>query len=165
MSVRSNDAALPALRTKRAMTAGDDHDFRQTVSHQKARKSMNTGVSTIFDDPLQEYGGGTDYTEIFIDQMNCLYLLSFLLTAEIQLTEKCFSKALDEYVQNVCGFMEWAKQDGRRAVLRHAVQIIKPAPRQAYGWAFQEMHSPRFQQQTSRLRPLLRSTLSRGLCL
>jgi DNA-directed RNA polymerase specialized sigma24 family protein len=32
--------------------------------------------------------------------------------------------------------MEWAKQDGRRAVLRHAVQIIKPTPKQAYGWAF-----------------------------
>jgi len=97
---------------------------------------MNISVSPIFDDPLQEYAGATDYAEIFIDQMNCLYLLSFLLTADMQVAERCFSKALDEYVENTCGFMEWAKQDGRRAVLRHAVQMIRPAPKQAYDWSF-----------------------------
>ena len=98
---------------------------------------MNISTSAIFDDPSQEYAGASGYAEIFIDQMNCLYLLSFLITADLQVAEKCFSKALDEYLHNSCGFMDWAKHDGRHAVLRHAVRIIKPAPKQAWGWAFQ----------------------------
>jgi hypothetical protein len=96
---------------------------------------MNISVS-IFDDPLQEYAADSDYAETFIDQMNCLYLLSFLLTADMQIAERCFSKALDEYVESRGGWLEWAKQDGRRAVLRHAIQIISPAPKQAYDWSF-----------------------------
>jgi hypothetical protein len=97
---------------------------------------MHINVSPIFDDPLQEDAGATDYSEIFIDQMNGLYLLSFLVTADRQVAERCFSKALDEYVEARGGFLEWAKQDGRRAVLSHAIQTIRPAPRQAYYWAF-----------------------------
>jgi hypothetical protein len=127
---------------KRVITAADDHDFRQTVSKWKVRKPMNISVSRIFDDPLQEYPGATDYAEIFIDQMNCLYLLAFLVTADMQVAERCFSKALDEYVENTCGFMEWAKQYGRRAVLRHAVRIIRPAPKQAYSWALHRNARP-----------------------
>ena len=98
---------------------------------------MSIKVSPILDDPLQEYGGAPDHAQIFINQMNCLYLLSFLVAADLEAAEQCFSKALDEYVENTCGFMEWAKQDGRRAVLRHAIQINRPAPKQAYSWVFQ----------------------------
>ena len=97
---------------------------------------MHISVSPIFDDPLQEDAGATDYANIFIDQMNCLYLLSFLVAADRQAAESCFSKALEEYVEARGGFLEWAKQDGRRAVLRHAVQIIRPASKQAYDWSF-----------------------------
>lgn len=91
--------------------------------------------ASIFDDPLHEYACGTDYAEIFLEQMNCLYLLSFLVTADRQVAERCFSKALDEYVENACGFMDWARQDGRRAVLRQAIRIVRPVPKQAYSWS------------------------------
>jgi hypothetical protein len=101
----------------------------------KAGKTMNINVSPMFDDPLQEDAGATDYAEIFIDQMNGLYLLSFLITADRQIAERCFSKALDEYVDARGEFLEWAKQDGRRAVLRHSIQIMRPAPKQAYSWS------------------------------
>ncbi len=97
---------------------------------------MHISVSPIFDDPSQEDAGATDYGEIFLDQMNCLYLLSFLVTADRQVAETCFSKALNEYVEARGGFLEWAKQDGRRAVLRHAVQIVRPVPKRAYNWSF-----------------------------
>ena len=105
---------------------------------------MNIRVSPIFDDPLQEYEGGTDYVEIFIDQMNCLYLLSFLLAANMQVAEKCFSRSLDEYVASAWGFVEWAKQYGRHAVLRHAVRIIKPKPKQPYSSTFHRYAWPLF---------------------
>ena len=103
---------------------------------------MDTSVFPIPDDPLQEYGGGTDYADVFINQMNCLYLLSFLVTADRQIAERCFSNALDEYVESRGGFMEWARYEGRRAVLRHAVQIIRPVPKQAYSWSVVEIAPP-----------------------
>jgi hypothetical protein len=102
----------------------------------KAGSTMQINVSPIFDDPLEKDAGATEYAEIFIDQMNGLYLLSFLIAADRQIAERCFSKALDEYVEARGGFLEWAKQDGRRAVLRHAIQIMRPAPKQAYYWSF-----------------------------
>ena len=103
---------------------------------------MNISVSPIFDDPLQGDAGITDYADIFIDQMNCLYLLSFLVTADRQVAERCFSNALDEYVEARGGFIEWTKQDGRRAVIRHAVETMRPAPKQAYSWSYQQNARP-----------------------
>jgi hypothetical protein len=103
---------------------------------------MNISVSPIFDDPLQGDAGITDYAEIFIDQMNCLYLLSFLVTADRQVAERCFSKALDEYVEARGGFIEWTKQDGRRAVIRRAVEIMRPAPKQAHSWSYHRNTRP-----------------------
>jgi hypothetical protein len=103
---------------------------------------MNIHVSQIFEDSSHEDAGAIDYAEIFIHQMNGLYLLSFLVTADRQVAERCFSKALDEYVEARGGFLEWAKQDGRRAVLRHAVQIIRPAPKQEYYWSFYRNGQP-----------------------
>ncbi|MEG9436027.1 sigma-70 family RNA polymerase sigma factor [Edaphobacter sp. HDX4] len=117
------------------LKAADDR-VRQTAGKRKAGKKMHINVSPIFDDSLQEDAGATDYAEIFINQMNGLYLLSFLVTADRQVAERCFFKALDEYVESRGGFLEWAKQDGRRAMLRQAIQIIRPAPKQAYYWSF-----------------------------
>lgn len=97
---------------------------------------MYTSASQISDDPLHEYVVTSDWEDEFTDKMNCLYLLSFLVTADRQIAETCFSKALDEYVESQVGFMDWAKDDGRRAVIRNAVKIVRPAPKQAYSWLF-----------------------------
>ncbi len=97
---------------------------------------MYTSTSQIFDDPLYEYVVTSECADDFIDKMNCLYLLSFLVTADRQLAETCFSDALQEYMEAQGGFMEWAKQEGRRAIIRNAVQAMRPAPKQAYSWSF-----------------------------
>jgi hypothetical protein len=97
---------------------------------------MKISKSLTFDDPLQEYAGASDCAEVFIDRMNGLYLLSFLVTADRQIAEQCFSQALDEYVEACGGFLEWAKLEGRRAVLRHAIRILRPVPKQAYSWSY-----------------------------
>ena len=104
--------------------------------------TSTTNSSPVFDDPLLEDANSTEYTDVFIDQMNGLYLLSFLVTADRQVAEKCFSRALDEYVEASGGFVDWARQNGRRAVLRHAVQTIKPAPKQAYCWSYPRYARP-----------------------
>lgn len=97
---------------------------------------MYTSASQIFDDPLHEVVLTTDCADEFIDKMNCLYLLSFLVTADRTIAETCFSSALQEYLEAQGGFMEWANQEGRRAVIRNAVQVMRPVPKQAYSWSF-----------------------------
>lgn len=91
---------------------------------------MNTSNSLIFDDRLQEQASSTDFFDLLLDKMNGLYLLSFLVTANTHIAEMCFSKALDEYVETSGGFLDWARQDGRCAVLDHAVRLIRPHPKQ-----------------------------------
>lgn len=96
---------------------------------------MNSLVSLKSNDMPRNWESTTDHTDVFIHQTNCLYLLSFLVTADHRIADKCFSRALDEYVEVQSGFLEWAREDGRRAVLRHAIQIVKPAPNRAFGWS------------------------------
>ena len=98
---------------------------------------MNISVSRSLNDPWHEdVSTSRDYANVLIGYMNSLYLLSFLVTGNMQAAEGCFGKALDEYVEARSGFVEWAQQHGRRAVLRHAVQTVTPVPRAAYSWSF-----------------------------
>ncbi len=103
---------------------------------------MQTSVSFDFDNPPQKRGSGSGCADDFIEQMNCLYLLSFLVTADRRIAEKCFSESLDEYIDSCGGFTDWARQEGRRAVLRHAVQIIQPIPKQSYTWSIVDLAPP-----------------------
>ncbi|MEG9435710.1 hypothetical protein JAO29_05980 [Edaphobacter sp. HDX4] len=97
---------------------------------------------TLNDAQQDRAAGGTNYTEMFIDQVNSLFLLSFLVAADRRVADRCFFKALDEYVEAPGGFLEWAKEHGRRAVLRQAIKIIEPASQQAYSWAFRGSARP-----------------------
>lgn len=103
---------------------------------------MSSSLPSLLNEPLYSYAEPGEYADVLIEQMNGLYLLSFLLTADRQLAETCFSTALDEYVQGRTTFMGWAKEEGRRAVLRRAVQIIRPVPKQAYSWSFPSIAPP-----------------------
>lgn len=85
-----------------------------------------------------EYPPAAKYSATFIDQMNCLYLLSYLVTADRQIAERCLTKALDEYVEGRCGFLTWADGEGRRAVLREAIQVIRPVAEPAYRWTYRK---------------------------
>jgi hypothetical protein len=95
-------------------------------------------VISTYDNLFQEYPDKSDYSQVFMHQMTSLHLLSVLVTADKELADECFSKALDEYVEGDGGFMEWAKSEGRRAVLQHAFEMIRPVPRKAYSWSFYE---------------------------
>jgi hypothetical protein len=103
---------------------------------------MSGNYPSLLNEPLSSYGAPGEYAEVLVEQMNSLYLLSFLVTADRQLAEICFSGAMDEYVRGRTTFTAWVKKDGRLAVLRHAVQIIRPVPKQAYSWSLPEIAPP-----------------------
>ena len=73
---------------------------------------------------------GTSYASV-IEEMQSLYLLSFLLTADHNKAEQCLVSAIGECAEEIGVFMDWARLWTRRAVLKRAIQLIMPAPEHA----------------------------------
>jgi hypothetical protein len=80
------------------------------------------------DERVTSYPTVTDFFETFNEEMHSLYLLAFLLTADHDKAEQCLVSAMGECEEGIGVFMDWARSWVRSAVLKHAIQIIKPAP-------------------------------------
>jgi DNA-directed RNA polymerase specialized sigma24 family protein len=72
------------------------------------------------------YAIGADFCRIFTQDMNSLYLLSFLLTADREKAEECFASGLEDSVTSNRVFKEWARSWARRTVIRSAIRMIEP---------------------------------------
>ena len=70
------------------------------------------------------------FLKAFNEEMHSLYLLSFLLTADHDKAEQCLVSAMGECVDGIGLVLEGAYPWTRAAVLKHAIQMIKPAPEQ-----------------------------------
>jgi hypothetical protein len=82
----------------------------------------------ILDGAVTPYAVAADFGEVFTEEMHSLYLLSFLLTGDKDKAEQCFIGALGECLEGMGAFMEWARLWARLAIIRQAIQMIKPAP-------------------------------------
>jgi DNA-directed RNA polymerase specialized sigma24 family protein len=60
--------------------------------------------------------------------MNRLYLLSFLLTGDRSMAERCFVRGLDNSAKGNPVFKEWAQSWARRTIILNAIHMIKPQP-------------------------------------
>jgi hypothetical protein len=74
------------------------------------------------------YASSADFCRIFDEDMNDLYLLSFLLTADHEKAEQCFVSGLEDAVEGNPVFQEWARSWARRAIIQNAVRAINPRP-------------------------------------
>jgi len=75
-----------------------------------------------------EYASRGDFCRIFDQQMNSLYLLSFLLTADREKAEQCFVSGLEDSLGGNRVFKEWAHAWARRTIIKNAVRVIEPRP-------------------------------------
>lgn len=85
-----------------------------------------------------EYATRDDFRRIFDENMNSLYLLAFLLTADHRLAEQCFVSGLEDAVEGNPVFREWARSWARRVMIQNAVRLINPRPDNGSGrsrWA------------------------------
>jgi hypothetical protein len=80
------------------------------------------------DERATSYPTVTDFFRAFNEEMHSLYLLAFLLTADHDKAEQCLVSAMGECTEGIGVFMDWARSWTRGAVLKHAIQMIKPAP-------------------------------------
>ena len=74
------------------------------------------------------YATGGDFCRIFKEDMNGLYLLAFLLTADESLAEQCFVSGLEDSQKGNPVFREWARSWARRTIIQKAIRVIRPRP-------------------------------------
>ena len=79
------------------------------------------------------YASSADFRRIFEEDMNSLYLLCFLLTADREKAEQCFVSGLEDAADGNLVFKEWARSWARRAIVQNAVRVIDPRPVEGSG--------------------------------
>lgn len=67
-----------------------------------------------------------DFCQIFTQEMNSLYLLSFFLTGDHEKAEQGFTAGMEDCVQGNPVFQEWARAWSRRAIIKNAIRIASP---------------------------------------
>lgn len=72
------------------------------------------------------YASSADFQRIFDEDMNRLYLLSYLLTGDREKAEQCFVSGLEDAVGSNPVFKEWARSWARRVIIQNAVRLINP---------------------------------------
>jgi hypothetical protein len=75
-----------------------------------------------------QYATSADFSQIFHDEMEGLYLLSFLLTADREKAEQCFVSGIEDSIKGNPVFKEWARSWARRVIIQNAIRVIKPRP-------------------------------------
>jgi len=79
------------------------------------------------------YATCDDFRRVFDEDMNSLYLLSFLLTADRETAEQCFVSGLEDAVEGNPVFKEWARSWARRVIIINAVRAVNPQPTEENG--------------------------------
>jgi hypothetical protein len=74
------------------------------------------------------YASSTDFCRIFKADMDGLYLLALLLTADSGLAERCFVLGLEDSKSGNPVFKQWAQSWARRTIITNAIRAIVPRP-------------------------------------
>jgi hypothetical protein len=83
-----------------------------------------------------------DFFKTLNEEMHGLYLLSFLLTADHDKAKQCLISAIGECVEGISVFIDWAGSWTRRAILKHAIQMLRPEPENADNVPFLSLQGP-----------------------
>ncbi len=78
--------------------------------------------------PAPLYATSVDFCRIFEDDMDRLYRLSLLLTADSGMAEKCFVRGLEDAKTGNPVFKEWAESWARRTIILDAIRMMGPRP-------------------------------------
>jgi hypothetical protein len=77
-----------------------------------------------------EYAMHADFCRIFATDTKGLYLLSFLLTGDHTMAERCFVGGLEDSTKGNAVFKEWARSWARRKIIENAISMLRPRPTQ-----------------------------------
>jgi hypothetical protein len=74
----------------------------------------------------QAYATRTEFCRVFAENMDSMYLLSFLLTADQAKAEECFVSSLEDCVEGTYVFRDWAQSWARRTIVQNAIRMLAP---------------------------------------
>jgi DNA-directed RNA polymerase specialized sigma24 family protein len=74
-----------------------------------------------------DYADHGDFCQVFEQDMKCLYLLAFLLTANHKESEQCFVSTVEEALKEQAVFKDWARSWVKRRLIENAIEIVSPA--------------------------------------
>ncbi|MGA9564572.1 MAG: hypothetical protein WBS19_03520 [Candidatus Korobacteraceae bacterium] len=83
----------------------------------------------VVDEAVPRYAAPTDCYRIFSEEMDSLYYLAFLLTADQNIAERCFVGGLGECVDRFSVLLDKTRSWARSAIVRSAIRIIRPVPK------------------------------------
>lgn len=109
---------------RKRMIFVDSHRAQTTTSVEGTVKIF----ATKHTDASQKtfYASAADFCRIFRDDMDSLYLLSLLLTADPDLAQKCFVAGLETSKTSNAVFKDWAQSWARRTIITSAIRLIGP---------------------------------------
>jgi DNA-directed RNA polymerase specialized sigma24 family protein len=84
------------------------------------------GARKVREQQPSPYATRGDFCRIFEKDMNRLYLLSFLLTADEAIAQQCFVGGLHTAQKGNPVFKEWAEAWARRTIILNAIRMIRP---------------------------------------
>src|ERR1700757_3067443 len=84
------------------------------------------GSKKVRNQEASAYATRRDFCRIFEEDMDRLYLLSFLLTADEAVAEQCFVGGLHITQEGNPVFKEWAESWARRAIMLNAIRMVRP---------------------------------------
>jgi hypothetical protein len=82
----------------------------------------------IFGNGENQYATREDFRKILDEDLNRLYQLSFLLTADHQKAERCFVASIEECANENRVFREWARPWTKRVIVQNAIRELNPRP-------------------------------------
>jgi DNA-directed RNA polymerase specialized sigma24 family protein len=84
------------------------------------------GSRKVIKQTTTPYATQADFRRVFQEDMNRLFLLSFLLTGERDLAEQCFVSGLKMSSEGNPVFKEWATSWARRTIILTAILMVRP---------------------------------------
>jgi DNA-directed RNA polymerase specialized sigma24 family protein len=80
-----------------------------------------------------QYANDCDFSVIFQEEAQRLYLLALLLTSDHSRAEACIVAGLEDCIEGNAVFKDWARAWSMRMVIKRAIQMVVPNPLQKTG--------------------------------
>ena len=73
-----------------------------------------------------QYAMTEDFRRVFLDDVDGLFQLSLLLTADPEKAEQCFVAGLEESLESNRVFRDWVRPWAKVAVIKNAIRAVQP---------------------------------------
>src|ERR1700704_5540359 len=71
---------------------------------------------------ISEYATSEDFCKVFTEDVEGLYLLSYMLMADHEKAERCFVGGLEDSVNGNSVYKQWARSWARRRIIQCAIR-------------------------------------------